>query len=213
MNKRNHKPKRQNHLILMAKTPKQGLVKTRLAHGIGWGKATHFYRHTTTRLITQLSQDPRWLTCIAITPDANKKNWPWPLHVRTEPQGPGDLGARMTRLFKRHAPNPTLIIGTDIPEISATAIQEAFKALNKTGFVLGPSGDGGYWCVGQNNSPTPLNIFHNVRWSTEHTLKDTTANIPPTKLTHLTYDLQDIDTKQDFTKISRVTKNRWIRSN
>ena len=194
----------------MVKTPKRGHVKTRLAHGIGWGAATHFYRHTATRLIIQLSQDPRWRTFIAVTPDAHKQAWPWPNHVTTEPQGRGNLGIRMDRLFQRHAPSPTLIIGTDVPAISTKAINQAFTALNKTGVVLGPSGDGGYWCVGQKNSPSPLKIFHNVRWSTEQTLEDTMANVPLKKLTLLTPHLQDIDNKKDFMKIPITTKNRWI---
>ncbi len=197
----------------MVKTPKRGQVKTRLARGIGWGKATHFYRHTATRLITQLSQDPRWRTVIAITPDADEQTWPWPNQVTREPQGPGDLGARMDRLFQRHAPNPTLIIGTDIPAISTTTINHAFTALNKTGSVLGPSGDGGYWCVGQKNSPALMKIFYNVRWSTQHTLDDTSANIPPAKLTLLTPHLPDIDNKEDFIKIPNHSRQRWISHN
>ena len=212
MIQKNNQHLRQNHLILMVKTPKRGQVKTRLARGIGWGEATQFYRRTATRLITQLSQDPRWRTFIAISPDASQGHWPWPKAATPEPQGTGNLGTRMQNLFANHAPNPTLIIGTDIPAITAAHIHQAFKAIHKSGFAIAPSGDGGYWGVGQKNCPTTLQAFKNVRWSTEHALDDTIQNIPKKKLTMLNAPLPDIDEKADYDTIPSNRKQRWIQT-
>ncbi len=209
------KPTRTNHLILMVKHPKIGCVKTRLGKDIGMVRATQFYRHTAYRLITQLAQDPRWQTHIAIAPDTAITGWnKWPTKQK-ESQGDGNLGDRMQRLFKAHAPHPTLIIGTDVPAITKTHINAAFKQLHKTGTVLGPSGDGGYWCIGQTNTPRTLMLFHNVRWSTPHALKDTQANIKELanlkgKAPNLTSQLKDIDIEEDFNTSYRMKRGRWL---
>jgi len=201
--------KRLNHLILMVKAPKIGNVKTRLGKDIGAVPATQFYRHTAYRLITQLAQDRRWQTHIAIAPDIAIKGWnKWPIQQR-ESQGPGNLGDRMQRLFTSHAPHPTLIIGTDVPAITKTHINAAFQQLNKTGTVLGPSGDGGYWCVGQKNTPRTLMLFDDVRWSTSHALKDTQANIKA-KAHNLTSQLKDIDVGEDFNTSYSIKRGRWL---
>lgn len=201
--------KSQKHLILMVKTPKIGQVKTRLGKDIGPLKATQFYRQTAQRLITQLAQDQRWHTFIAIAPKASKNAWPWPKQAIREPQGSGNLGDRMQRLFERHSPHKTLIIGTDIPGINRSHIHQAFEQLAKTGMVVGPSGDGGYWCIGQNNCPRTIKTFTDVRWSTEFSLQDTIKNIPPSSLS-LTTIIEDIDTGLDFQTIYQPFQGRWI---
>ena len=199
----------QNNLVLMVKTPKIGHVKTRLAKDIGPIAATQFYRFTAHRLISRLGQDPRWKTFIAIAPDASQNHWPWPSRAEKEPQGTGNLGDRMQRVFERHAPNPTLIIGTDVPTITPTHIDQAFQSLGHASVVIGPSDDGGYWCIGQNNTPKTHTLFRNVRWSSQHTLQDTLANIPA-QAYHLTSQLEDIDEGQDFAQYQASLKGRWI---
>ncbi len=199
----------QNNLVLMVKTPKMGHVKTRLAKDIGPLAATQFYRFTAHRLIVRLSQDPRWKTFIAIAPDANQNHWPWPKTAQKEPQGSGNLGHRMQRVFNRHAHNPTLIIGTDIPTITPTHINQAFNSLGNAPVVLGPSGDGGYWCIGQKNTSKTYSPFNNVRWSSPHTLQDTLNNLPA-KSYNLTSTLKDIDEGDDFAYYQTSQKGRWI---
>ena len=68
-----------NHLIIFAKAPRLGTVKSRLARDIGWAAATGFYRRTLRDTVRKLSRDPRWLTCLAVTPDRDVWNhglWP-----------------------------------------------------------------------------------------------------------------------------------------
>lgn len=202
-------PPHDNHLILMLKQPKRDSVKTRLAIGIGAGKATGFYRSTAHRLITTLSRDPRWRTFLAITPDHAVKGWPWPGGIAKQPQGRGNLGARMQRLFAAHAPHRVLIIGTDIPAITPAHIAAAFKAMAAKSVVIGPSGDGGYWCIGQSGKPAVRQIFQNVRWSSPHTLEDTIANISQAQLA-FTAILQDIDDQNDYHRLYRQSAGRWF---
>ena len=56
-------------LVIMAKRPAAGRVKTRLARAIGVTDATRFYRATAGAVIGRLAHDPRWRTVIAVDPD------------------------------------------------------------------------------------------------------------------------------------------------
>lgn len=203
---------RNQTLIIMAKAPKAGLVKTRLAASLGSTAATRFYRHLSRRLIYQLSHDPRWQTFLAITPDAALT----PPHLwggligaaNILPQGSGSLGQKMQRLFAHFAPTPTLIIGTDIPAITAPQIAAAFRALRQHQVIFGPSGDGGYWCVGQRNRPRCLPLFNSVRWSSANTLKDSTAGL--SAAIGYTNPLSDVDTSDDLKSLPPSLLNRWV---
>jgi glycosyltransferase A (GT-A) superfamily protein (DUF2064 family) len=72
---------------------------------------------------------------------------------------------------------PVIIIGTDIPPITPEHIAGAFRRLGNADAVLGPTPDGGYWLVGLRRSPRIERPFSNVRWSSEHALADTAANL------------------------------------
>ena len=70
-----------------------------------------------------------------------------------------------------------VIIGSDIPNIERADIANAFHQLGRHDAVFGPAPDGGYWLVGQSRRRTVLQMFDNVRWSSEHALADTMANL------------------------------------
>ena len=50
----------------------------------------------------------------------------WPRAIERQPQGQGDLGARMQRLFRTLPPGPAIIVGSDIPAIKASALHAPF---------------------------------------------------------------------------------------
>lgn len=56
-------------LVIFAKDPRTGQVKTRLGREIGQLPATWWYRRTLARLIRRVSSDPRWETVLAVAPD------------------------------------------------------------------------------------------------------------------------------------------------
>ena len=69
----------QKHLVIFAKAPRMGLVKTRLARDIGGVRAWGFYRHALAGLVQRLSSDPRWQTYLAVAPDtACEHTGVWP---------------------------------------------------------------------------------------------------------------------------------------
>lgn len=180
------------HLVVFAKAPALGRVKSRLAAGIGASAALAFYRSTLAALLRRVGRDRRWRTVLAVTPDRSANARVWPAHLPRRPQGRGDLGVRMGRVFRVWERGPAIIIGADIPDITPAHIAQAFRALAGADAVFGPARDGGYWLVGLRRGPKPPDIFKNVRWSTKHTLSDTLANLKGRRVVQID-TLEDID--------------------
>ncbi len=190
---------RKPQLVIMVKEPQPGRVKTRLGRDIGMIASAWWFRHQCSSLIRTLSSDARWRTILAISPDtAAMTSCNWPGHLPRLPQGKGDLGTRMGRVFRTLPPGPVVIIGADVPGITPAHINRAFRALGDHDAVFGPAPDGGYWLVGLKRTATPpLGLFHNVRWSTRFALSDTLASLPGKRIA-LIDELRDIDTGADL---------------
>ena len=193
-----------HHLVVFAKAPRLGRVKTRLAADIGAVAAWGFYRQTLSRVIGKLAGDRRWRCWLAVTPDgAVHLRRTWPEGCWLIGQGGGDLGDRMGRVARALPPGPAVIVGADVPGIRPLHVAEAFKALGRHDAVFGPARDGGYWLVGLKRRPRYRDIFGGVRWSTETALADTVANLGHGQTHALLETLDDIDGGEAY--------GRWIK--
>ena len=195
-------------LVIFAKSPEMGRVKTRLARDVGLVTATAWYRTTSRRVIADLSRDPRWDTYLAVAPDqasGSYKNWQdiWPETVMRVPQGGGDLGTRLEAVFRWFPPGPILIVGSDIPGLTSGHVASAFKALGHSDAVLGPCQDGGYWGIGLRRLRAETDLFQDVRWSTSDTYSDTLKALQPRRIQSLE-TLIDVDTGSDLALASAV---------
>ena len=188
-------------LVIMAKTPRLGFAKRRLAAGIGQAAALRFYRACLMHTILKLGGTPRWRTLVAVTPDADVFAPVWRGISRSGvglmQQGGGNLGARMQRIFSRLAPASTLIVGGDIPSLNHADIANAFAKLRGADAVLGPATDGGYWLVGLRGNARRMAPFVGVRWSTAHALADTLANLDGRRVA-LAATHADVDSAESF---------------
>ncbi len=192
-------------LIIFAKAPRLGRAKTRLARDIGAVEATRFYRTQTARLLRRLGPDPRWRTHVAITPDTDRERVgrgldPWPNDLIRMPQGRGGLGQRMERALGAGGPGQVVLIGSDIPEITAAHVARAFHALGGAQAVFGPAEDGGFWLVGLRGRALARGLFRNVRLSTPHALEDTLAKLINRVPVRLVDRLADIDSGADLAR-------------
>ena len=133
---------------------------------------------------------------LAVDPDRDVTKAFWPSRAIL-PQGEGDLGRRMQRLFASLPPGPVVIVGSDIPAIRAAHIAAAFKLLGGADAVLGPARDGGYWLVGLKRSPRVLRPFAGVRWSSAYALADTVANLDGKRVAFAAM-LSDVDAAEDY---------------
>ena len=161
-------------VVVFARSARLGRVKTRLARGIGAGAALRFHRLTLAAILRRLARDRRWETRIAATPDGDaRRGRGWPARVRVTRQGRGDLGERMLRAIAGAGGRPVAIVGADVPELGAAAVDRALRLLAAHAAVLGPSGDGGYWLIGWRGARPSPRLLDGVRWSSAHSLADT----------------------------------------
>ena len=178
-----------------------GRVKQRLGGSIGQTAALSFYRACLLHTVLRLSRSPHWRTLIAVTPDGDLASSFWRgvaqrWGVGLMPQGRGDLGQRMQRIFDHAGPGSTIIVGSDIPALRGAHIAAAFRLLRSADAVLGPAGDGGYWLVGM-RSLQRLTPFERVPWSTPQALADTIANLDARRVVFAP-ELADVDNIESF---------------
>ena len=184
-------------LIVMAKAPRIGAGKTRLAAEVGrveaWRINRRLHAHT-----LRVASSAYWETLLCVTPDhAIGLDLPgvWPSGVQRIRQGEGDLGERLARALAPH--RTVAVIGTDCAEITAAHIAQAFAALRRAPFVLGPAHDGGFWLFAARDGGQAARAMRPVRWSSEHTARDVMRNLGACDVAMLS-TLRDIDTAADL---------------
>ncbi len=182
-------------LFVVAKAPIMGRAKTRLARDIGPVHAKRLYRAMMGQVLRQV-RDPRWDTVLAVTPPHLLGHVPdWEGYTQI-PQVSGSLTPRLAALFARKG--PTLTIGTDCPQVNASDIAQAFRALKSRKHVFGPASDGGFWLMGT-NGPLPVDFFEGVRWSHAETLSDITARTDGTfAVLRMLTDVDDLTALQAY---------------
>jgi rSAM/selenodomain-associated transferase 1 len=188
-------------VIVMARAPRLGTVKTRLAVELGEERALAIHRAMTERAIGAATG----LSCavtVAYTPaDAGEEMRSW-LGDRFDfaPQQGSELGARMTAAIEARllaGARRVVVIGTDCPTLDAGTLQEALAALETHDVVFGPAADGGYYLVGV-RAPQRT-IFDRVPWSSEQTLAISLARAADAGLSVALLDeMRDVDTAADW---------------
>ncbi|KUG07544.1 TIGR04282 family arsenosugar biosynthesis glycosyltransferase [Solirubrum puertoriconensis] len=189
-----------DHLLVFARYPELGKVKTRLAAGLGEPAALAAYEqllvHTQTAAAPLVCNRTLWLA--AAPPTHAAPLWPgWP--QRLQPPNP-DLGQRMLHAFEQAfaaGAARVVIIGTDCPALSTSHLQQAFTELQTHEVVLGPAHDGGYYLLGMRKLYPEL--FSGITWSTDTVLRDTLriAHNGQLQVAQLP-TLRDVDTAADW---------------
>jgi rSAM/selenodomain-associated transferase 1 len=186
-------------VVIFAKAPRAGAVKTRLGTHIGMGRAAALFRIMTERTSAEVSRGP-WRTIVAVDPPSALAGWRtlFPPRIPRIAQGRGDLGQRMARVMNMVTEGPVIIVGADAPGMRARHLRNAFAALARADAVFGPATDGGYWLIGLARRRSAPGLFQNVRWSSKHALDDTRASLPAIFETTLVDTLPDIDEPGDL---------------
>lgn len=176
-------------LVVFARAPAIGVGKRRLAQGVGRVEAWRAYRLLLALTLRRL-RDPRWRLVVRLTPDRAAGRF------GAEPQGRGDLGARLQRALRTHGRRgPAAVVGTDAPEASAADVWAAFRALRSTGGAIGPATDGGFWLLALSSRRTRRVRLDGVRWSTPHAAADAARALGSLVQVRT---LADIDTADDL---------------
>jgi rSAM/selenodomain-associated transferase 1 len=123
------------------------------------------------------------------------------------PQCAGDLGARMLGalryLLEDQKFDAALLVGSDIPLLTANHLREAADALQAGGgLVLGPADDGGYYLIGMTQPHAAL--FDGIGWGSERVLTDTLRTAERIGVeARLVRSAYDVDTVDDLLRLER----------
>ncbi|MFO8013891.1 MAG: TIGR04283 family arsenosugar biosynthesis glycosyltransferase [Phycisphaerae bacterium] len=168
---------RRDRLILFGRYPEPGKVKTRLVPALGPAGAADLQRRLTERALAEVRRAARQAGAsveVRFAGGDRRKMRRWlGDRLRLVPQGPGDLGHRMRRaLFAALADGDrrVVLVGTDVPGMTAEHLGRALEALTGHDVVLGPSADGGYWLVGLRRR---TDLFAGIDWGTPRVLDQT----------------------------------------
>ena len=184
-------------LIIFARKPELGKVKTRLAKDIGTKKALEIYTQLLDQSITISNQV-----------DAEIKLY-WSEKVELGVgyfQKGKELGVRMYNALRDEInANKVCLIGTDTPSITSSIIDNAFRSLDEYDMVFGPSKDGGYYLVAIKELPNK-ELFLNKSWSHQNVLNDALNTCKELALkVKLMPTLLDIDTVDDYNEWQNFT--------
>lgn len=206
-------------LIVFTRFPEPGKTKTRLIPALGAEGAARLQRQMTEHILaTAAKVNSRPGLTIEVRHEGGNtglmQEWLGP-QFSYRPQGPGDLGQRMARAFEaafRKSKEAAVIVGSDIPGISADIIQQAFEWLQKNDLVLGPARDGGYYLIGMKNTipaTTYARLFEGIDWGTGEVLSQTLHIAMESELRFiLLQSLGDVDRPVDLHYWQEVKKTR-----
>jgi uncharacterized protein len=171
-------PTRADALVVMAKAPLPGLVKTRLVPPLSFDQAAALAKALLLDQLEHLTALSTVALYLAFAPEnaAAKINNLLPPRYEMFPQTGHDLGARMESCLaelRQRGHRNTLLIGGDLAPVPHEYFNQAFDFLRADAdrVVLGPSRDGGYYLVGMNR-PLP-ELFAAMSWSHSRVLAHT----------------------------------------
>lgn len=161
-------------VVVLAKVPEPGRVKTRLVPALGEGGATALAEAMLGDTLEALEALPPavarlWVASGSLAAARARV----PAHWTVWPQAEGDLGARMGEAWRVAAAERVVIVGADAPSMSAARVEAALVALNAADVVVGPTLDGGYDLLGLKRREAA--VLDDMPWSTADVLRVTRA--------------------------------------
>ena len=195
-------------LLIFAKAPVLGHVKTRLIPALGAAGAAALHEHMCHAALAQATAAllaPVQLWCHPDTRHAFFSTCHAMYDVELHEQRGADLGVRMRNAFDQALASSryAVIIGTDCPDLSEDDLQKAFRAL-EDGYdaVLEPAVDGGYVLIGLSR-PAPA-LFSAIDWGSDRVLAQTRARLADLGLhSQELPPRHDIDRPEDLVRVGK----------
>jgi rSAM/selenodomain-associated transferase 1 len=158
-----------NAVVIMARKPEPGKVKTRLVPPLSPEDASKLYHCFLLDKIEQVKEVNGASHIVAFTPESSRDFFEEIISqdFKLLAQKGENLGSRLANvsdsLFDERYER-ILILDSDSPNLPTQYITEGLKALETVDVVLGPCEDGGYYLIGL-SSKIPQ-IFEGIPWST-----------------------------------------------
>jgi rSAM/selenodomain-associated transferase 1 len=192
-------------LVIMAKAPRLGSVKTRLAASLSLQEVTELYRcllNDTIALAQAL--DPVEFAIMCPASDVDDLSRGVANTVRIVPQTGQGLAAGLASVFNHFASSGqqrVIAFNSDSPHLPASVLEAAFDVLEARDLVVGPTHDGGYYLVGARASHSDL--FAGDGMGTANALEALLTRAGALGLSvHLTDPFYDIDVEGDLTRLA-----------
>lgn len=186
-----------NSLIVFAKPPLLGKVKTRLQAKIGAENALSIYQ----KLLSNCFEIANAVQAKTVFYwNEKSKEYSFPEKFNNKIQSGECIGDRMNNAINvelQLGASKVVLIGSDIPKISASIINNAFDTLDSCEVVIGPAIDGGYYLIGLKQSHHQ--IFQLKSWSHADVLRETIYKANSQNLSvDFVDELSDLDTFNDL---------------
>jgi rSAM/selenodomain-associated transferase 1 len=130
-------------VVLMAKSPEPGRVKTRLCPPCSSQQAAAIAEASLVQTIEAMTRVDIERRIVAI--DGASIAW-LPPEFEVVPQRGVGLAARLANVIKAVG-GPVVVIGMDTPQITSRLIEASLGALDDAHAAIGPAHDGGYWSL------------------------------------------------------------------
>jgi rSAM/selenodomain-associated transferase 1 len=181
-------------IVIFAKQPLPGRVKTRLIPALGPEGAA---RLAAEMLESTISEALATGLPVELCGEPDAASWS-DAPVATTGQGDGGLGERLARAASRViAEEPVLLIGADCPALDRRRIAGAAASLETHDCVIHPAEDGGYVLLGL--ARFDASLFTGVAWSTPAVCADTIARIRARGWSlDIRETLRDVDEPEDL---------------
>ncbi|SRR5258708_5721729 len=192
-------------LVIMAKAPRLGSVKTRLAESLSLQAVTELYRcllNDTLALAQGLDNVEIAIMCPAS--DVEDLSHAVAKTVPIVPQTGQGLAAGLTSVFAHFAATGdqrVIAFNSDSPHLPASGLESAFEVLEACDLVVGPTHDGGYYLVGARASHPGL--FNSDGIGTANALETLLTRAHALGLSvHVTDPFYDIDVAADLSQLA-----------
>lgn len=192
-------------VVIMAKAPRLGMVKTRLARHLSPLAVNDLYRCLFQDTIT-LAQALHGVEIAVMCPAADVEDLSrlTNTHVPVVAQTGDGLAAGLTSVFAhfsaaRH--RRVIAFNTDSPHLPASVLENAFDTLGSCDVVVGPTDDGGYYLVGATASHPRL--FADDCMGTQNALQALLSRAQTLGLSlHLADTFYDVDELADLSRLA-----------
>lgn len=167
-------------IIIFAKAPVAGRVKTRLIPALGRQGAADLAKEMLERTVEEALAAGLGPPELCVDPEPSDPDWAMPSaskHCELSDQGDGDLGERLERAAERGLARfgSVLLIGTDCPALDRSVLRRLASDLQSHDAVICPAEDGGYVALGLRKCDPML--FRGIAWSTASVAKETIGRI------------------------------------
>ncbi len=192
-------------VIVFAKVPVAGRVKTRLLPELADDEAADLYTAFLRDTLTQCAGLKADVRLYLAPSEAALDTSIVPDGVSLHEQAGDDLGKRMAQAFLETFAagyERVTIIGSDHPTLPRAFLQHAFDSLNDfRSFVIGPAEDGGYYLLGMNDFIP--DIFRDMEYSHADVFRQTLETLPPTGIDITILPMwYDVDTPDDIARLA-----------